>query len=119
MSRRLLGAFWMFAGSMHFIQPRVYEAIMPKYLPAHHELVLISGVAEWAGGAMALMPSLKRPARWWILAVLLAVFPANLYMATNPEDVKGLPVDNIPTWALWGRLPIQGAFAFWAWKATE
>lgn len=119
MSRRLLGAFWMFAGSMHFIQPRFYEAIMPKYLPAHHELVLISGVAEWAGGAMALTPSLKRPARWWILAVLLAVFPANIYVCTNPEDIKGLDLSKVPMWALWARLPFQAVFAWWAWKATE
>ncbi|MEA2348126.1 MAG: hypothetical protein QOG62_1913 [Thermoleophilaceae bacterium] len=118
-SRRLLGAFWMFAGSMHFIAPSFYEAIMPSYLPAHRELVQLSGVAEWIGGAMALSPGLKRPARWWILGVLLAVFPANIYVCTNPQDIKGLDLDKIPMWALWSRLPFQGVFALWAWKATE
>ncbi len=118
-SRLLLGIFWMFAGSMHFIQPKFYEAIMPPYLPAHHELVLASGVAEWVGGAMALTPGLKRPARWWILALLIAVFPANIYAATNPQDIQGLDLDKIPAWAMWARLPFQAVFALWAWKATE
>ena len=115
---RILGAFWMFAGSNHFLVPRFYEAIMPKYLPAHRELVQWSGVAEWVGGALVLVPGAQRAARWWLLAVLLAVFPANIYVATNPDDIEGLDLDKIPRWALWARLPVQAVFAAWVWWAT-
>jgi uncharacterized membrane protein len=117
--QRILGIFWLFAGSNHFAMMRFYEAIMPAYLPAHRELVVISGVAEWLGGAMVLTPGLKRPARWWLLATLLAIFPANIWVATNPKDIKGLDLDRIPRWTLWARLPFQAVFAAWVWWATE
>lgn len=117
MSQRLLAAFWIFAGTMHFVVPRRYESIMPPYIPRHKEMVQLSGVAEIAGGVMVLIPGMKRIARWWILGVLLAVYPANIYMATNPDDIEG--IENVPRWLLWARLPVQFLFAAHAWRATD
>jgi len=106
----------MFTGTLHFLKPRMYEAIMPPYLPAPRQLVLASGAAEVAGGVGVLVPGLERAARWWLLATLVAVFPANVHMAVNPGQIEGLPA--IPRWLLWARLPIQGAFAALVVKAT-
>lgn len=117
-SARILGVVFMIAGSLHFIRPATYEAIMPGYLPWHRELVAASGLAEIAGGIAALFPQLHPFARWWLIALLIAVFPANLHMALNPEDIKGLP-DSIPAWTLWLRLPGQLLFIFWVVRATR
>ena len=121
-SRKLLGAFWVFAGTMHFIRKREYEAIVPDYIPlSPQDAVRWSGYAEIAGGLAVLPASTRRLARWWILGVLVAVFPANVHMAVDPADVatKGVRADRIPRWLLWARLPIQPLFARWAWRATE
>jgi uncharacterized membrane protein len=119
-STRLLAGFFTLAGSMHFIRPRAYEAIMPPYVPAHREAVRISGVAELLGG-LAVVPRATRPAaRWWLLALLVAVFPANVHMAMHPDEVakKGVAADRIPRWLLWARLPLQPLMMLWVWRAT-
>lgn len=119
-SQKALAAFFTFAGVMHFVIPRRYEAIVPDYLPmsARHA-VAISGVAEIAGG-LGVVPEVTRPvARWWLIAVLAAVFPANVHMATSPEKIKGFESSTIPRWALWARLPLQAVFMLWVWRATE
>ena len=115
--RKFCGALFAFAGTMHFLETRRYEAIMPPYVPAHREMVLISGAAEVVGGLAVLTPGLERPARWWLIAVLAAIFPANVHMALNPEQIKGLPA--IPRWLLWARLPFQGAFVALVIAATR
>jgi len=116
-TRQSCGLLWVFAGTMHFLITRRYAAIMPPYIPARREMVLASGAAEIAGGVLVLTPGLEKPARWWLLAVLVAIFPANVHMALNPDDIKGLP--PIPRWLLWARLPFQAAFAAHVIKATE
>ncbi len=116
--RRACGMFFVVAGTLHFLRPAPYEAIMPPSLPAHRELVLASGAAEVAGGLAALTPGLERPARWGLIALLLAVFPANVHMAANPEQIKGLPA-ALPRWTLWARLPLQGALIAWVLAATR
>ncbi len=113
-SQRLLAVFWIGAGLNHFVNPKFYEAIMPPYLPAHRELVLWSGVAEVVGGAAVVWPKTRtRFARCWILGILAAVFPANLYMAQHPEKFS-----KVPAAALYARLPVQLLFALWVWRAT-
>jgi uncharacterized membrane protein len=118
-SQRLLAGFFVVAGTTHFVIPRSYEAIMPRYVPRHREAVAVSGAAEIAGGLAVLHPRLRsRFARWWLLALLVAVFPANVWMATNPEDIKGLDLRRTPRWALWARLPLQPLAMLWVWRAT-
>ena len=107
---RLFGPFFVFAGIMHFVIPRQYEAIVPDYLPAKRELVYASGVAEIAGGLGAMHPRTRRAAGWWSAATLVAVFPANLHMALNPDDYK-LPGGRA---ALYARLPLQLLLIAWA-----
>ena len=114
---RALGATFIFTGVLHFLRPKMYEAIMPPYLPAHAELVAISGAAEIAGGVAALFPRTHRFARVWLILLLVAMFPANVHMALNPEDVRGLP--DMPRWLLWARLPLQAAFVAWVLRATR
>ncbi len=118
-SQKGLAAIFTTAGVLHFLIPRRYEAMMPPYLPLHRESVIVSGVAEIVGGA-ALVPSGgRRFARWWLLALLAAIFPANVHMAMNPEQVRGLDLDRIPRWALWARLPLQPLTMAWIWRATR
>jgi uncharacterized membrane protein len=109
-ARALLGASFVATGLLHFIRPRMYEAIVPDYLPAHRELVYASGVAEIAGGLGVLHPRTRRVAGWWLIATLIAVFPANVEMAVHAERFK-----QFPPAALWARLPLQGLLIAWAW----
>ena len=118
-SQRLLAGFFALAGTMHFVRPRYYRAIMPLYVPRHREAVIVSGVAEIVGGAAVISPRTRRLAGWWLIGLLAAVFPANLQMAVNPEQVRGLDLDRMPRWALWARLPLQPLMMLWAWRATR
>jgi uncharacterized membrane protein len=114
-SRRLLGAFFVGSGVNHFVIPRVYASIVPPSLK--HEaarLVTISGVAEIAGGVGVLLPRTRRLSGLGLIALLAAVFPANLYMAREPEAFS-----RIPRWALYARLPLQPLMMRWAWRATR
>jgi len=109
-----MGALYIAAGAGHFIATRLYESIMPDYLPAHHELVLISGAAEIAGGLGLLVPQTRRSAAWGILLLLVAVMPANIWMAQHPERYP-----MVPLWAIWLRLPLQAPLIWWAWRYTK
>jgi len=109
--KRAFGPMFVFAGTMHFVIPRVYESIMPDYLPAHRALVYASGVAEIAGGLGSMVPSTRKQARLLNIATLLAVFPANLHMALHPDRYKEVPGGKA---ALYGRLPLQAVFLAWA-----
>ena len=104
---------------MHFVVPRSYESIVPHWLPRRREAVIISGIAEIIGAAALLPPSSRRLARWWLLGLLLAVFPANVQMALTPELVPGLNLRRVPRWTLWARLPLQPLAMLWVWRATE
>ena len=117
-SQKALAGFFAFAGAMHFVIPRRYESIVPPSVPKR-EAVALSGVAEIVGGAAVLARPTRRFARWWLLGLLVAVFPANVHMAVNPEQVDGLDLDRIPRWALWARLPLQPLAMLWVWRATR
>jgi uncharacterized membrane protein len=108
MLARLAGPFFIAAGINHFVNPKFYLAIMPDYLPAHQELVDASGVAEIVGGAALLHPATRRFGGWWLIATLIAVFPANLHMALHPERYR-----KIPPPGLYARLPVQLLFIAW------
>jgi len=120
LSRAALAAFFAFTGAMHFLRPRFFEAIVPPAIEEQkQEVVAISGAAEIAGAALVLAPASRRLGRWWLLALLLAVFPANIHMAVNPEQIKGLDMRKFPRWALWARLPLQPLAMIWVWRATR
>jgi uncharacterized membrane protein len=118
-SQKALAGFFASIGTLHFVIPRNFEAIMPPRFPMHREAVLVSGAAEIVGGAAIVPRRSRRFARWWLLALLLAVFPANVHMAVNPEQVPGLDLKRIPRWALWARLPLQPLAMLWVWRATR
>lgn len=109
----LLAAIFVAAGTLHVLRPRVFDAIVPPYVPMPpRAATLISGAAELAGGLGLLHPATRPAARWGLLALLLAVFPANVQMALQSE--KFAP---IPAWALWARLPLQPLLMLWVWRA--
>ena len=105
----VLALFMVAAGVNHFLKPRVYMHIMPPYLPRPRELVLISGMAEVLLGVLLLVPRTTQLAAWGLVALFVAVFPANLYMAQHPERFR-----KIPRALLWLRLPLQGVLILWA-----
>ena len=111
--RIVLGAFFVLAGVLHFAKPRPYESIMPEALPAHRELVYLSGVAEMAGGVGVLTDRTSRWAGWWLIATMLAVFPANVNMAVNAGRYR-----RIPEPLLWVRLPVQALIVHWIWRVA-
>jgi uncharacterized membrane protein len=114
-SRLLLGVAFVGAGINHFVMPRAYERIVPPSLKDRAQsLVTVSGVAEVAGGLGVLLPWTRRSAGFGLIALLAAVFPANLYMALTPEHFR-----KIPRWALYARLPLQPLMMWWAWTATR
>jgi uncharacterized membrane protein len=107
---------------MHFVRARDYENTVPEYVPISPEdAVRWSGYAEIAGGLLVAPRATRRLGRWWLLGLLTAVFPANVHMAMDPAAVseRGTPIDRLPRWLLWARLPVQPLFALWAWRATE
>jgi uncharacterized membrane protein len=114
-SRLLLAAFFIASGLNHFRSPRFYERIMPPSLKGEAKrLVELSGVAEVAGGVGVLLPWTRRLSGSGLIALLAAVFPANLYMAREPQRFR-----KIPPWALYVRLPLQPLMMLWAWRATR
>ena len=118
-SQCALAGFFTSAGIMHFVIPRTYEAIVPEWIPiSARDAVVWSGAAEIAGGLAVLLPSTRSFARWWLIGVLVAVYPANVHMAVNPEQIRGLDTERLPRWSLWGRLPLQFAAMWWVWRAT-
>jgi uncharacterized membrane protein len=108
-----LGGFFLLAGLLHFLRPKPYVAMMPDALPRKRELVFASGVAEMAGGGGVLMPGTRRFAGWWLIATLLAIFPANVNMAVNAGRFRAVPEP-----LLWARLPIQGVLIAWVWRVA-
>lgn len=111
----MLAAFFVGAGTLHFLKPDGYEAVVPPGLPYLREIVWISGAAEIVGGLGVLSKRARPWAGWWLVALLVAVFPSNVYMAISPEDIRGL---NVPPVLLWLRLPLQAVLIAWVWQAT-
>src|SRR5689334_17001381 len=115
--RALVAAFFTLAGALHFARPRYYEAIVPPSLASRkQEVVAVSGFAELAGAALVFPAPTRRLGRWWLLALLVAVFPANVHMAVHPEQVQGLDTEKLPRWLLWARLPLQPLMMLWVWR---
>lgn len=110
----VLGLLFIAAGANHFLNPDFYLRIMPPWVPAHREMVALSGALEILGGLGVFVAPVRSWAGWGLVLLLVAVFPANLHMALNPELFP-----DLPRAALWARLPLQGALIGWAWWATR
>jgi uncharacterized membrane protein len=110
----LIGAIFIAAGALHFKNPAMYERIVPPYLPAHAELVAVSGFFEMLGGLGIMIPQTRRAAGVGLIALLVAVFPANVYMATDARAFASFA----PAWLLYARLPLQLLLIAWIYGAT-
>ncbi|WP_262179250.1 DoxX family protein [Haloarcula laminariae] len=116
----LMAPAYVVAGLLHFVVPGLYAQIVPPMLPAPLALVYLSGLAEVAVGLGLLWPPTRRYAAWATIALLLAVFPANVYMATSGVVVSGMPGGGDPSPLVrWGRLPLQGVLILWAYWYTD
>lgn len=112
--RNLFGVFFVIAGAWHFINPGMYVRIMPPYLPWHLGLVYASGICEIVLGALLFVRRVRVFAAWGLIALIVAVFPANIHMAMHPDLYSAFS----PA-ALWARLPLQGVLIAWAYWLTR
>ena len=109
-----LAAFFINVGIDHFINPDFYLSIMPPAFPLHLEAVYISGLFEVLGGLGVLIPRFRKFSGWGLIALLIAVYPANIYMALTPEAFP-----DVPLFALYIRLVFQFIFFYWAYLVTR
>ena len=112
-SRGALALFFIVAGAMHFITPAPYLASMPSYIPWHAALVALSGVAEILGGLGVCFRSTRRMSGWCLIALLIAVFPANIHAVSTGMVLGG---HDLPRWVLWARLAFQPLFIVWVYR---
>jgi len=111
----LMAPAYVVAGVLHFVVPELYVQIVPPIFPAALALVYLSGLAEIAVGIGLLLPRTRQYAAWATVALLVAIFPANVYMATHGVVIDGLPGGGDPSAIVrWGRLPLQGVLILWA-----
>lgn len=111
----LLAGGVIYAGVRHFTNPAPFVSIVPPGLPAPAALVAVSGACEIAGGVGLLVSPLRRAAAWGLIALFVAVFPANVNMAIN----RDAPNFGFAPWMLWARLPLQALLIAWAWLYTR
>ncbi len=111
-----LSLFMLAVGVMHFVDPGPFERIGPPPLPGR-ATVYLSGIFEILGGAGLLVPKTRRAAAWGLVALFVAIFPANIYMAV--ADIQLDPEAPVPSWVAWARLPFQAGFIAWAWWFTR
>ena len=109
-----LSFFFIYFGVDHFINPDFYLSIMPPSFPMHLEAVYISGLFEILGGIGVLLSKTRKLAGWGLFALLIAVYPANIYMALTPEAFPEIPLS-----ALYFRLVLQFLFFYWAYSVTR
>lgn len=112
-SKYLLSLLLVFAGVMHLISPGFFLRIMPPFLPFHRELVYLSGAFEIVLGICLLIPRTTRIAAWGSIALLIAVFPANIYLFQHQEIVPASPTVHFL------RLPLQGLLILMAYWQTR
>lgn len=112
----VIGPIFILAGVLHFIYPDKYIKVMPDYIPNHTAMVFWSGIAEVAGGVGIMIPAMQTISGWGLLALLLAVFPANIEMFVKTYRSKKRP---ILTLLLFLRLPLQFWLMYWVFMAAE
>lgn len=109
----LMAALYTLAGVNHFRAPRFYLAMMPPLLPYPDLMNTLSGLAEITLGIGLFFPPTRVWAAWGVIALLIAIFPANIYMAVGEKFMRISPLIR------WGRLPIQGLLIWWAYQYTK
>ena len=102
-------------GMAHFLRAEQFARIVPPIFPTYPS-VYISGVFEILGGIGLLIPSVSVAAAWGLIALFIAVFPANIYMAVHNVKLDGVPQSQL---LYWGRLPLQAVLIAWAWWYTK
>ena len=117
--RFLLAALFFAAAMLHFFDARLFLPIMPPQIPVPIACIVVSGVAELLGaiGLLVPLPRVQVLAGWWLTLLLLAVFPANIYMAVAHVKIHGFPAYD---WMAWARLPLQPiliALVLWVTRA--
>ena len=112
-SKCLLSHLMLVAGVLHFVRPGFFLKIIPPYFPFHLELVYLSGLCEIVLGVLLLIPRFARCAAWGIVALLIAVFPANIYVYQHQEIVRASPTAHLV------RLLLQGPLILWAYWYTK
>lgn len=111
-SKYLMAILMIGVGTLHFVRHDFFIKIMPPYLPWHLELVFLSGFFEVVLGLLLLDPRFSRLAAWGIIALLIAVFPANIYLYQHQELLPASPMVHFL------RLPLQALFIVWAYWHT-
>ena len=111
------GVFYIIAGALHFVNPDFYMKIMPHYLPFHLALVYLSGLVEILLGIGLIYRPMRQYAAWGIIALLIAVFPANIFLAFNEGAQEAIGTNQLE--ALWIRFPIQLLFIIIAWWQSK
>lgn len=106
----VMAAIYTVAGCMHFIKPKMYLRIMPRYLSNHKALVFWSGIAEILLGVGLCIPILKIISIYGIIAMLAVFLLVHFYMLSSKKASAG-----IPKWILILRLPMQFGLMYWAW----
>ena len=114
--RVLLAIFMIVAGTLHWVTPDPFVKIVPSFLPYPLALVYISGIFEILGGVGLLVPPVSQAAAWGLIALFIAVFPANINMAVNRIQMDGISDSDL---LRWGRLPLQAVLIAWAWWYTR
>lgn len=112
----IAAAFYVGAGILHFVKPEMYMRIVPPYFPWHRAMVEVSGICEVLGGLGLVFAGTRRAAAWGLVALLIAVFPANIYMATNPVEAGA---SALPAALRWARLPMQLLLIWWLLWCTK
>ncbi|SIR64789.1 Uncharacterized membrane protein [Haladaptatus litoreus] len=117
----VMSLVYVVAGVLHFVAPKVYTRIIPPQFPRPVFLVYLSGLAEIVLGIGVLFQRTRRQSAWGLIALLVAVFPANVHMARNEILPDGVPdwASGIARVALWVRLPFQVVLILWAWWYTR
>jgi len=117
----VMSSVYVLAGVMHFVSTKTFARIVPPQLPRPTALIYLSGIAEVALGVGVLVRRTRRRSAWGLVALLIAVFPANVYMAIDETMLEEVPdrVRSLARAALWLRLPLQGILVGWAWWYTR
>jgi len=119
--RYVMSAAYVLAGITHFLAPKAFARVVPPGLPKPRALVYLSGIAEVGLGLGVACDRTRRGSAWGIMALLGAVFPANVYMATDDVAAEFAPdrLSGVARAAAWARLPLQGVLLLWAWWYTR